>query len=135
MEAGWACKIILQALMTESHVAASEVELLQQVYAAFNRREIETVLAKMHAEVDWPNGWEGGREHGKDAVREYWRRQFAELDPHVEPRGFATEPDGRIAVKVHQVVHDRAGKLLVDQIIEHVYEIRDGLIRSMEIRA
>jgi ketosteroid isomerase-like protein len=121
--------------MTEAHVAASDVELLQQVYAAFNRREIETVLAKMHDDVDWPNGWEGGREHGKDAVRTYWKRQFEVLDPRVEPEGFTNEADGRVAVKVHQVVHDRAGKLLGDQIIEHVYEIRDGLIRSMEIRS
>jgi ketosteroid isomerase-like protein len=121
-------------MTTEAHVATNDVELLQQVYAAFNRREIETVLEKMHDDVDWPNGWEGGREHGKDAVREYWRRQFEVLDPHVEPQGFTNEADGRVAVKVHQVVHDRAGKLLVDQIIQHVYEIRDGLVRSMEIR-
>jgi ketosteroid isomerase-like protein len=120
--------------MAEAHVAANDVELLQQVYAAFNRREIETVLAKMHSDVDWPNGWEGGREHGKDAVRTYWTRQFEVLDPRVEPQGFASEPDGRVAVKIHQVVHDRAGKLLVDQSIQHVYEIREGLIRSMEIR-
>ena len=33
------------------------------------------------------------------------------------------------------MVHDKSGKLLVDQIIHHVYEIRDGLIRSMEIRS
>jgi ketosteroid isomerase-like protein len=120
--------------MTEADVAATDVELLRQVYSAFNRREIETVLAKMHPEVDWPNGWEGGREHGKDAVREYWRRQFEVLNPRVEPQGFTSEPDGRVVVKVHQVVHDVAGKLLVDQVIQHVYEIRDGLIRSMEIR-
>jgi hypothetical protein len=37
-------------------------------------------------------------------------------------------------VAVHQVVRDKSGKLLVDQIIQHVFEIRDGLIRNMEIR-
>jgi len=25
-------------------------------------------------DVDWPNAWEGGRLHGKDAVRDYWRK-------------------------------------------------------------
>jgi ketosteroid isomerase-like protein len=112
----------------------AEIELLQAMYAAFNRREIETVLAVMDPDVDWPNGMEGGRERGKAAVREYWRRQFEIIDPHVEPRGFTTEPDGRIAVAVHQVVHDTSGKLLVDQMIQHVYEFRGGLIRSMQIR-
>jgi len=31
------------------------------------------------------------------------------------------------------VIHDLSGHLLVDQKIEHIYEIEDGLIRSMEI--
>ena len=88
----------------------------------------------MHPDVDWPNGMEGGRVLGTAAVRDYWTRQFELLDPHVEPRNFTTESDGRIAVDVHQVVHDKAGKLLVDHMVQHVYEIRDGLIRSMEIR-
>jgi len=52
----------------------------------------------------------------------------------VEPKDFKQEGDGRIAVTVHQVVHDVDGRLLVDQVIQHVYEIRDGLIQSMEIR-
>lgn len=120
--------------MADSGIAP-EIEILRQVYAAFNRREIETVLNFMHPEVDWPNGWEGGREHGKDAVRNYWKRQFEVLDPNVEPQGFTPEKNGRIAVGVHQVVHDKSGKLVADQTVEHVYEIRDGLIRRMEIRS
>jgi ketosteroid isomerase-like protein len=120
--------------MAELLVASVEVELLQRVYAGFNRREIETVLAAMTDGVDWPNGMEGGRVRGKAAVREYWTRQFEVLDPRVEPKYFTAEADGRIAVEVHQVVHDKSGKLMVDQFVQHVYEIRDGLIRSMEIR-
>jgi ketosteroid isomerase-like protein len=120
--------------MVETADIAAEVELLRRVYAAFNARAIETVLAVMHSTVDWPNGMEGGRVLGTAAVRDYWKRQFEIFVPRVDPVGFAKEPDGRIAVKVHQVVHDIAGKLVVDQIIQHVYEIRDGLIRSMEIR-
>jgi ketosteroid isomerase-like protein len=116
-------------------VITPEIELLRRVYTAFNRREIETVLAEMHPDVDWPNGWEGGREHGTDAVRNYWTRQFEVLDPNVEPQSFTPEKDGRIAVVVHQVVHDKSGKLVADQTVQHVYEIRDGLIRSMEIRS
>jgi ketosteroid isomerase-like protein len=120
--------------VSEPVIAPANADLLRRVYAAFNRREIETVLAVMHADVDWPNGMEGGRVRGKDAVRDYWTRRFKTLDPRVEPQNFHTEPDGRVAVSVHQVVHDAAGNLLVDQIIQHVYEIRDGLICRMEIR-
>jgi ketosteroid isomerase-like protein len=120
--------------MAELKAVSAEVALLQAVYAAFNRRDIADVLAEMHPDVDWPNGMEGGRVLGKAAVRDYWKRQFEVLNPRVEPKSFTTEADGRIAVDVYQVVHDMSGKLLVDQMIQHVYTIRDGLIRSMEIR-
>jgi ketosteroid isomerase-like protein len=120
--------------MAEVKPVTAEIEMLQRMYAAFNRRDIETVLAAMHAGVDWPNGMEGGRVLGKAAVREYWKRQFEGLDPNVEPQNFTKEADGRIAIDVHQVVHDKSGKLLVDQMIQHVYEFHDGLIQSMEIR-
>jgi ketosteroid isomerase-like protein len=120
--------------MGEIQMAAAEVELLHRAYAAFNRRKIEAVLALMHANVDWPNGMEGGRVLGTAAVRAYWKRQFESIDSHVEPKAFTTEADGRIAVEVHQVAHDKSGKLLTDRMVQHVYEIRDGLIQSMEIR-
>ena len=122
----------IQAVSAEA--VSPEIELLQRVYSAFNRRDNETVLAEMHSDVDWPNGMEGGRVLGKDAVREYWKRQFEVLDPWVEPQHFTSEADGRVAVEVHQVVHDKSGTLLVDQIIRHIYEIRNGRIQSMEIR-
>jgi len=120
--------------MTQLQAVSAEIELLQRIYAAFNRRDIESVLAAMQDNVDWPNGMEGGRVLGKAGVRDYWRRQFEVLDPNVEPKNFTKEADGRIAIDVHQVVHDKSGKLVVDQMIQHEYEIRDGLIQRMEIR-
>src|SRR5258705_9031085 len=47
-------------------------DLLGGVYAAFNARDVDRVLAAMHPDVDWPNGMEGGYVHGRDAVRDYW---------------------------------------------------------------
>jgi ketosteroid isomerase-like protein len=115
-------------------VAPSDADFLRRVYQAFNRREFETVLSAMHSDVDWPNALEHTRLHGRDAVREYWKHQLESLEPVVEPQGFTAESNGRIAVEVHQVVHDKAGKLVVDQMIEHIYTIRGGLILNMEIR-
>jgi ketosteroid isomerase-like protein len=120
--------------MAELQAISAEVELLERIYAAFNRREFETVLKVMEDNVDWPNGMEGGRVLGKAAVRAYWKRQFEMLDSNVEPKKFTREADGRIAIDVHQVVHEKSGKLVVDQMVQHVYEFRDGLIQSMEIR-
>ena len=120
--------------MAEVQAASAETELLQRMYAAFNRRDIEQVLAAMQDHVDWPNGMEGGRVLGKSAVRDYWTRQFQVLDPNVQPKRFSKEADGRVAIDVHQVVRDTSGKLVVDQMVQHVYEFRDGLIQGMEIR-
>lgn len=88
----------------------------------------------MAPDVDWPNGMEGGRVQGHDGVRNYWTRQWKQIDPHVEPSGFAMEADGRVAVKVHAVVRDLSGGIIADDMVEHVYTTKDGLIRAMEIR-
>ena len=108
-------------------------DLLLRAYAAFNARDIDGALAVMRPDVDWPNGMEGGRELGHDAVRAYWSRQFGLIDSHVEPESF-DEVDGKIVVQVHQVVRGLDGALLSDQRVEHVYTLRDGLIARMDIR-
>jgi ketosteroid isomerase-like protein len=118
--------------MTNSQTDSREV--VKTAYSFFNARDMDAVLKTMHEDVDWPNGMEGGRVHGHAGVRDYWTRQWSMFDPHVEPVGFETEADGRIAVTVHQVVRELSGKILLDQMIEHVYRVEDGLIRNMEIR-
>jgi hypothetical protein len=112
----------------------STQELLRKAYAAFNTRNISAVLAMMHADVDWPNTMEGGRLRGQAAVRDYWKRQWTIIDPHVEPRTFAIDEAGRTLVEVHQVVRDLTGKVLSDQIVQHVYTVRGGLIERMDVK-
>ena len=107
--------------------------LLRQAYEGFNARDVDAVLALMHADVDWPNVLEDRRAHGHDEVRRYWTRQFAEISAHVTPQRFRPTADGRIAVDVHQVVRDLEGNLLSEGEVVHVYTIRDGLVERMEI--
>jgi hypothetical protein len=113
---------------------AEHEELLRRTYDAFNARDIEAVLAVLQPDVDWPNGMEGGREHGHEAVRAYWTRQFGMIDGHVEPVGFAEDDEGRVVVDVHQVVRDLDGNLVSDGHVQHVYTFRDGLVERMDIR-
>ncbi len=112
----------------------SRRELLTAVYAAFNRRDIEGALALMRTNVDWPNGMDGGRVHGRDEVRAYWRRQWGILNPRVEPVGMEDDETGNTVVDVHQVVRDLYGNILKDQTVQHVYSFRNGLIDRMDIR-
>jgi nuclear transport factor 2 (NTF2) superfamily protein len=107
---------------------------IHTLYDAFNTRDIDTALGAMHPDVDWPNGWEGGWVHGRDAVREYWTRQWRAIDSRVTPTDVQPTPDGRTAVTVHQVGHDHDGNLLFDATVTHVYATdEDGLITRMDI--
>lgn len=108
-------------------------QLLEAVYRLFNARDIDGIFQHMYPDVDWPNSMEGGRVLGLDAVRVYWTRQWKVVDPYVEPTAFALASDGRIVIDVHQVVKDLAGHELINQHIEHLYTIENGLIRKMEI--
>ncbi len=113
---------------------AEPEQVLTDLYAAFNRRDIDTVLAAMHPVVDWPNAWEGGRVRGRAAVRAYWERQFKEISGRVEPVGFSEGDDGTVVVDVHQVVHDaRSGELLTDRRVRHRYRFEDGLVVRMDV--
>lgn len=109
--------------------------LVRDLYARFNARDSEALLAKMVPEVHWPNGWEGGSVVGREAVRAYWTRQWAEIDPTVEPTALATGDDGRIAVTVAQTVRSLDGALLSEGTVIHTYAFDDatGLITAMEI--
>jgi ketosteroid isomerase-like protein len=111
-----------------------EVELLKRLYDRFNARDIETVIEALDEDVAWANGMEGGHVHGRDGVRSYWTRQWALVDPHVEPVAFSKGPDGEVIVEVHQVVCDLQGTVLVDQTVGHVFRVENGLVKRFDIR-
>jgi hypothetical protein len=62
-----------------------------------------------------------------------WPGERAVIDPHVEALRIEVDEGGRIVVDVRQVIRDLAGKIKADQIVQHVYQMRGGLITSMEI--
>jgi len=107
-------------------------QILRKAYRAFNA-DIALVLAVMHPEVDWPNGMEGGRVLGHNAVRKYWTRQWGLVNQHVAPIHFLSDAAGRTIVEVHQAVRNTDGTVLLDRMVRHCYVIKNGLIRSMEI--
>jgi hypothetical protein len=112
---------------------SAERELLFGAYQDFNARRLEAVLNRMCPDVVWPNGMEGGYVYGHGGVREYWTRQWAIVDPHVEPLEIKPDEQGRWVVKVRQVVRDREGKVLVDTMVHHAYTIHNSLIAQMDI--
>jgi hypothetical protein len=106
---------------------------LQNLYGAFNKREIETVLSMMDENVKWANGMEGGFVFGRGNVREYWRKQFELINPQLEPFAFKTDAENRQVVTLRQIVRDLDGNLLDDKTVEHIFTIENGLIKVFEI--
>ena len=66
-------------------------------------------------------------------MREYWTRQWAAIDPWVEPLSFSKRADGTIAVEVAQTVRALDGALISEARVAHLYVLRDGLIARMDV--
>jgi hypothetical protein len=107
--------------------------IIRKAYNGFNERDIDAVFSVMHPDVHWPKAFEGGYVTGYEAVRDYWTKQWSEIDPRVEPVAVTERPDGKVEVEVDQLVKDMEGGVLFDGKVKHVYLIENGLIHSMDI--
>ncbi|MGH9468345.1 MAG: nuclear transport factor 2 family protein [Terriglobales bacterium] len=107
--------------------------LVKRAYAAFNRRDTDAALALMTPEVRWPKASEGGEVTGRDEIRLYWLRQWSAFDPHVEPLAMNEDVEGKLRVRVRQVVKNLSGEVLSDSEVVHVFTMHAGLIAAMEL--
>ena len=98
--------------------------VIEQVYSAFNKRDIDGALALMTQDVSWPKASEGGKVVGKEEIRAYWTRQWGEFDPHVEPLAMTEEDGGKTRVRVHQLVKSLQGNILSDCEVLHVFTMK-----------
>jgi hypothetical protein len=114
-------------------MATQHEDLIKRAYAAFNARDIDTALSTMHPEIQWPKAFEGGYVRGHNAIREYWTRQWKEINPNVEPVGLNERQNGTLEVAVLQKVKDLHGNMLFDGRVMHIYTLQDGLLRRMDI--
>lgn len=108
------------------------VSFFQSLYGYFNAREIDSVLPHLSKDVKWANGMDGGFVYGRDQVKAYWTRQFKEVNSRVYPIDIKPQ-DTKIVIRVHQVVQDLEGKLLSDQMVDHVFELDGDKIVSFKI--
>ena len=109
-------------------------ELISQAYFAFNQRDVDAALMLMSENVSRPKASKGGRVVGRQEVRDYWTRQWAEFDPRVDVFEVVDREAGKTDVKVHQVVKNLKGDILSDTELWHVYTIANGLIERMDIK-
>ena len=114
-------------------VQADHRELLLQAYAAYNRQDLEALVALVSDNVNWPD--DAARLHGKDEVRAYWTEQWARTRAHDEPVTFSQRNDGRIAVHISQVVRSPNGSVISRGHFLHLHRLEGGRIARMDIEA
>lgn len=118
-----------------------DIKMIKSLYHSFNARDIDQVLTSLSDDVAWANGMDGGHVHGREAVRDYWMRQWAVVSPHVEPVAFENTEDGAIAVEVIQSVFDLDGQPLVgqahglrDKTVTHIFRMEGDKIVRFDIQ-
>ena len=119
----------------------ADIKILERLYERFNARDIDGVLVALAEDVAWANAMEGGHEHGHDAVRAYWTRQWAIVSPHVDPVSFEPAADGAVVARVIQTIRDLDGNPLEgqthglkDKTVGHVFHLRDGKVTRFDVQ-
>lgn len=115
--------------------------IVEQLYVRFNARDIDGVLEALDADVEWANAMEGGHEHGHQAVRAYWTRQWAMVSPIVTPKVFLQSSPEEIVVDVDQRVYDLDGRPLdgeqahdlKDKTVKHIFRMKDGKVVRFDV--
>ena len=110
------------------------VSLVQSLYAAFGRGDIDTILAALTPDVNWesvgrPEDFPTlGPRHGIDGVREFFRLVAKSLEfSDFSPRDFHAA-DGKVFVQGHYeaTVRTTGRKAAADWV--HIFTVKDGKV-------
>lgn len=107
-------------------------DLLRTAYAAYNRQDLDPLLAMVSDDVDWPDS-AGGRLNGRAALREYWREQWTRTRTHDEPVAITHRGDGRVVARIDQVVRSLDGQVVSAGAFDHIHLVAGGLLRRLDI--
>ncbi|MGX1476757.1 UNVERIFIED_CONTAM: hypothetical protein RKD50_005565 [Streptomyces canus] len=122
--------------MAAEGVPATQEALLRRMYEVFATDERDAFMSRCLApDVDWPNMLDGGRLHGREAVRAYWAGQFAAGHPLVRLEGLRSDGLAGAVATVRLGVRDASGERWAGETVEHVYRFgEDGLVVRMDVR-
>jgi len=116
----------------------TNIELVQEVYAAFNRRDLEAALAISHPDVEFfaPTAEmanEGEPYRGHAGMRKYYEDvQNVWLELEVLPKEYREVDDATVLV-FGRVYGRGEGGYIQDSPAQWVLRIRDGLVWSIRV--
>jgi len=115
----------------QESVPSSEQDLLSRAFSAYNAQDADGLLALISDDVDWPDG--SARLRGKAALYAYWADQWTRTGTHDQPIDFRRRPDGRVAVRLIQVVRSLDGSLMSRGPYQYVFRMKGSLIIGLDI--
>lgn len=118
--------------------AQDNVKTIQQLYEAFGRGDIPTILNALADDVEWkepPNGAPpfAGTHHGRDGVGRFFQRLAETVEPEqFEPREFVAQGDVVVALGYYRFRARTTGKSY-DTEWSMVWRFRDGKVAQFQI--
>ena len=113
------------------------LDVVRTVYAAFDRGDVEAILAQLDPEVSWrtpgaPDLPSGGLRHGIPAVREFFPLLLNTFDvAEFQPQDFLAAGDKVVVLGTSREGPKGSGRL-VDFRWVHVFTFRNGRIVAFE---
>ena len=110
---------------------AEHAVLLTRLYADFNARDVDAVLAVLDPDVDWPNAFEARpRARPRSRARVLGVPVRAGRSARGSARASSRTSRASTVVLVHQTVLDLAGAVMAEGRVEHVFDVRGGAGRA-----
>lgn len=107
--------------------------IVEGLYRGFNQRDADAALSNIAPGVDWQADVDGHRIVGRDELRAAWAKAWKTSDPRIEPMRIDVAGDGKVIVRVDELVRDLAGKVMVNRQVEHVLTFDGLFIDRMDI--
>jgi len=121
----------------DGETAADNIDLVRRVFAAFGRRDVNTILAALSPEVEWgepdnPYNPAGGTRHGHEGFLEWLRiGQQSEDIMVLEPRQFLAGGDSVAVVGYLRCRAKSTGKVYESDFV-HLVTIKHGKITHFQ---
>jgi ketosteroid isomerase-like protein len=117
-------------------VSQADIETLRAGYEAFTRGDWDSVVASAHADIELKTAdrvTSPGTYHGVDELRRFFEDMFEPFEEVVaEPQRFFDRGD-RIAVLVRVRARPTGSNAVIENLVGHVWTIRDGKAIRLEI--
>jgi hypothetical protein len=107
--------------------------LLNTLFDAIDRRDIEMVMSVFHPDARIPDSLEQSTVFGREAIRAYYLRQFAAIQVASSLLSTKRLADDSVEAALHVLVRGSRGGFWWEGPVTATYQTRDGLIIDMDV--